>query len=189
MLIGSLNGQIVAVIYLTVVVSMTEPVRLIGDPILTKPCPYVVIADHDIDSILLAMNESMLAANGIGLAANQIGYSLRIFILKNDDCTISEYINPIIMFAADQIQFNNEGCLSIPGVSTTTTRYNEVILSWIDKNGVSHSNTFKGLKAFAAQHEMEHLEGKLYIDQFGPIKRNLIVRKHKKFIKNSSSRR
>lgn len=167
---------------------MAEKVRLVGDPVLSTPTTPVDVATLNAASIqplLDSMIETMKAEGGIGLAANQIGHSLSIFVMRNDDATVSEYINPVITGAHQEITFDGEACLSIPGVATSTKRYNDLTLSWIDKNGASKSGTFRGLKAFAVQHEMDHLNGKLYLDQFGPVKRDLLLRKHRKFLKNS----
>jgi peptide deformylase len=128
------------------------------------------------------MNETMKAEGGIGLAANQIGHSLRIFILKRE-ATYDEYINPKILSKKELVDFEGEACLSIPGVSAITKRYRGLELEWTDKNGTKKSEAFEGLKAFAIQHEMDHLDGKLYIDQFGPVKRSLLLGKHIKYLR------
>lgn len=164
-----------------------EKVRIIGDPILAQHCTEIdptLVDQEDLKRLLLTMAEVMRAENGAGLAANQVGRTCRLFILKNDDGSASEYINPYITSYQHPVPFE-EGCLSIPGVSAVTTRYNEVLLSWIDRHGLGHRELFTGFKAFAIQHEMDHLNGKLYIDQFGPIKRKLILKKYKKALKKS----
>ncbi len=165
---------------------MTPKIVLVGNPILNTPCVDVdlnVVPWQDLERLILGMTEAMNLVNGLGLAANQVGSSHRIFILKNNDLSITEYINPVLLNQTDPTQFEGEACLSVPGVSTTTTRYKEVALSWIDKHGKPNYNVFIGLEAFAVQHEMDHLNGKLYLDQFGPIKRSLLMKKHKKFLK------
>lgn len=165
---------------------MPIAVRLIDDPVLRVSCKEVQMGEADyvgfISTLLLEMNETMKAESGIGLAANQIGFPVRVFILKKDD-SYEEYINPEMLAFEEQTILKDEGCLSVPGVSADTTRWNKVKLSWLTKNGIRKEEEFTGMQAFAIQHEMDHLNGKLYVDQFSSLKRELIVKKHKKFVK------
>ena len=163
---------------------MSEKVRLITDPVLRKVCePVDPTADPMfIIGLLEVMNETMRAENGIGLAANQIGHSLRIFILKEGE-SYREYINPEIISQSELVAFKGEACLSIPGTFSTTKRYNHISLTWLDKHGIKIEGNFEDMGAFTVQHEMEHLQGKLYVDQFGPVKRDLVLSKHRKFLK------
>lgn len=157
-------------------------VLLISDPILRKRCAEVTAEElTSLQPFLDDMNAAMLKEGGIGLAANQVGVSKRIFILR-EDSGYSEFINPEIISQHEMIEFE-EGCLSIPGVMAKTSRNRKVHLTWIDKHGIRKEEQFQDLKAIAIQHEMDHLNGKLYVDQFGPVKRQLILDKHKKFIK------
>ena len=172
---------------------MPEKIRLIGDQVLKQRCaevdPTTDIFLSAMQPLIDSMEETMKEAGGIGLAANQIGRSLRIFILKNDDGTISEYINPTIVDRKDPVEFEGEACLSIPGASSTTKRYKEITLNWVDKNGLSHTKVFIDLKSFAVQHEIDHLDGKLYVDQFGPVKKSMIIKKHKKYLREKARRK
>ena len=164
---------------------MPEKVRLIDDPILRKVCEPADLTNDPIfiAGLLEAMNETMLAEGGIGLAANQIGYSLRIFILKDGETSYKEYINPELSDVSELVPFQGEACLSIPGASSITNRYRRVCLSWLDKKGVNNQEVFEDMKAFAIQHEMDHLNGKLYVDQLSRLKREIVLNKHRKFIK------
>lgn len=139
---------------------------------------------HDIDGLLKEMHETMVAERGIGLAANQIGRSLRIFIKKTEN-GYQEFINPLILSAEEEVAFEGEGCLSIPGAVATTKRFRKLRLQWQDRTGTTHEGSFEDMDAFAIQHEIDHLNGKLYVDQFGPLKRDMVVKKHKKFLKLS----
>lgn len=163
---------------------MATSVRLIDDPVLRIPCsPLSTDNGLDlIDDLLAEMNATMVAENGVGLAANQIGRSVRVFILKQGS-SYDEFINPEILEASNPDKYLNEGCLSIPGVSAETTRFLTVNLRWADKQGVVHERVLKDQDAVRVQHEMDHLNGKLYVDQFGPVKRDMIVKKHKKYLK------
>jgi peptide deformylase len=162
---------------------MPEKVRLLNDPILRRPCVTVTGATLPlVASLLDDMNETMKAEGGIGLAANQIGYSVRAFILKEGE-SFREFINPEIIEQSDLVTFEAEGCLSIPGVVAKTQRYKRLKLTWLDKLGTKNEEEFIDMKAFAVQHEMDHLNGKLYLDQFGPVKRSMIIGKHKKYLR------
>lgn len=160
-------------------------VKLLNDPVLRKPCaPLTKENDIDfyVDSLLKDMNDTMEKENGIGLAANQIGHSVRIFILKTPD-GYQEYINPEIVSQDELVDFDNEGCLSIPGTFAKTKRYKKLRLKWVNKLGIKMEDDFTDMQAFAVQHEMDHLDGKLYIDQLGQIKKELVINKHKKFMR------
>jgi peptide deformylase len=165
---------------------MPEKIRLFSDPILRTVCKPLDFSEDPmfVVGLLETMNETMLAESGIGLAANQIGQSLRIFILKEEG-SYKEFINPTVVAQSDPVVFEGEGCLSIPGASATTKRFNKLSLAWFDRNGIRNESEFNGMKAFAIQHEMDHLNGKLYIDQFGPTKKDLVLTKHRKFLKRS----
>jgi peptide deformylase len=102
--------------------------------------------------------------------------------LKKDE-SFEEYINPEVLEASDLVDFENEVCLSIPGAFATTKRFKRLKLRWEDQNGIKKEGEFLDLQAFAVQHEMDHLDGKLYVDQFGPLKRQMVVAKHKKFLR------
>lgn len=162
---------------------MPEQVRLLSDPALRKLCSPVNPLDMVfVQGLLDMMSETMVAEQGIGLAANQIGHSVRIFILKEGD-SYKEFINPVILQADDLVAFEGEACLSIPGTSGTTKRYKYIKLFWLDKSGTPQEGEFRDMMAFAVQHEVDHLDGKLYVDQFGPLKRDLTLSKHKKYLK------
>lgn len=140
---------------------------------------------YTLDQLLTDMYQTMIAESGMGLAANQIGWVMRIFILKNPSIIKGylEYINPEIVSQEELVTFEGEGCLSIPGVKADTQRYRKLTLTWQDKEGTTHEGVFENMDAFAVQHEMDHLNGKLYIDQLGPVKRSMVLKKHKKYVR------
>lgn len=173
---------------------MLRRVVLEGSSVLRTKCPaYPLEKIHeimaastngDLNALLLDMHQTMVAENGMGLAANQVGWLLRIFILKDNSLNgHCEYINPEVMSQEELVDFEGEGCLSIPGVTANTKRFNKLKLVWQDRLGTTHTGDFEGMKAFAVQHEMDHLNGKLYVDQFGPIKKSLVLGKHKKYLR------
>ena len=132
------------------------------------------------------MIETMYDAPGIGLAAPQIGVLERLFVM---DCAKKEdeepdpiiMVNPTIIASSEENSVYEEGCLSIPEHFAEITRPEFVQVEWIDLGGKQHSEEFNGLKSTCVQHEIDHLNGKLFIDYLGPMKRQLITRKMQKF--------
>ncbi|MDA7593216.1 peptide deformylase [Rhodobacteraceae bacterium] len=132
------------------------------------------------------MMETMYDAPGIGLAAPQIGVLERLIVM---DCAKKEdeepdpiiMVNPTIIASSEENSVYEEGCLSIPEHFAEITRPEFVQVEWIDLGGKQHSEEFNGLKSTCVQHEIDHLNGKLFIDYLGPMKRQLITRKIQKF--------
>ena len=127
----------------------------------------------------------MYDAPGIGLAAPQIGVMQRIFVM---DCVKEEgeaprpivLIDPVIDWSSEEASTSEEGCLSIPEQYADVERPAEVDVSWTDLDGARQSERFTGLWATCAQHEIDHLDGKLFIDYLKPLKRQMITRKMQK---------
>ena len=132
------------------------------------------------------MMETMYDAPGLGLAAPQIGVLERLIVM---DCAKKEdeepdpiiMVNPTIIASSEENSVYEEGCLSIPEHFAEITRPEFVQVEWIDLGGKQHSEEFNGLKSTCVQHEIDHLNGKLFIDYLGPMKRQLITRKMQKF--------
>jgi peptide deformylase len=161
--------------------------RLMNDPVLREITQPVVA--EDIPTILESLSEMikiMKNVNGLALAANQVGISKRFFIMPIEE-KIKIFINPEIIEISDKTPFE-EGCLSIPGASAQTMRARYIKFKFYDENMTSHEMELSGVQAVAVQHEIDHLDGKLYIDQLQPMKRLLVVNKHRKFL-NSMLRR
>ena len=132
------------------------------------------------------MLETMYHAPGIGLAAPQIGVLNRIIVMdceKNDAANRKPIvmINPEIVYSSDEESTYEEGCLSIPEQFAEIKRPTSVQVRWLDKNGTEQEQEFQGLWSTCVQHEIDHLDGKLFIDYLGTIKRQLITRKMQKF--------
>ena len=130
------------------------------------------------------MLETMYDAPGIGLAAPQVGVLNRMFVM---DCADAEdepnpivMLNPQIVAASDALGVYEEGCLSIPDIYAEVTRPAEVTMRWLDLNGNEQQADFDGLSATCAQHELDHLDGKLFIDYLSTVKRSMITNKMKK---------
>jgi peptide deformylase len=137
----------------------------------------------DIQKLIDDMIETMYAAPGIGLAAPQIGVSLRIFVIdlslgrKPDDLLV--FVNPEFV-ELEGMQLEEEGCLSVPGFNATVARPTRAVVRGLDRTGAMRTVEGSELLARALQHEMDHLDGKLFLDRVRGIKRDLIVKKIRK---------
>lgn len=135
----------------------------LGDDILRKVCRTQLTFDEKLHTILDDMAETMADADGVGLAAPQVGILRRFCIIDVGDGLV-ELINPVITNESGS-QTDDEGCLSIPGRSAKVTRPMKVTVRAQDRNGKSFEITAEGLKARAFCHEIDHLNGILYIDK------------------------
>jgi len=161
-----------------------DKIRKAGDMILKQKSIPVLISKEDIKPLIAEMTQVMKAAVGMGLAANQIGDPRAVFILDvEQNGHIEVFVNPEIVQGSCLIDFE-EGCLSVPGITAVTQRYNLITLRYYDMIlSEIVTKEISGTKAVAIQHEVDHLNGKLYIDQFGTAKKNLILSKSRKFQK------
>ncbi|MBN2760617.1 MAG: peptide deformylase [Rhodobacteraceae bacterium] len=163
-----------------------RPILIHPDPRLKKLCDPVSDVTTDIGKLAEDMLETMYDAPGVGLAAPQVGVLKRIFVM---DCVKEEgeaprplvLINPEIIAASDETNTYEEGCLSIPEQYGEVTRPKLVTMRWMGLDGKLHEDEFDGLWATCAQHELDHLNGKLFIDHLGAIKRQMITRKMVKY--------
>jgi peptide deformylase len=168
---------------------MKRPILIHPDPRLKKVADTVPDLSDELRGLADDMLETMYAAPGIGLAAPQIGLSTRLIVL---DCVKGEgeaprplaMFNPEIVASSDERSVYEEGCLSIPEVYADVERPAEVTVRWIDRNGEEQQEDFGGLWATCVQHEIDHLDGKLFIDYLKPLKRQLITRKMVKLKKD-----
>jgi peptide deformylase len=154
------------------------------DPRLKKACAAVDTVDDDMRRLIDDMLETMYDAPGVGLAAPQIGALQRLFVM---DCAEKDaspeplaLINPEIMWASEEMRAHEEGCLSIPDIYENVTRPDRVRMRWLDREGARCEGEFDGLAATCAQHEIDHLDGKLFIDHLSMMKRQMITGKMKK---------
>lgn len=125
------------------------------------------------------MWDTMEKANGIGLSANQIGFFNRMFVMKGEDGKRYEIINPEIVIKSENIFRIKEGCLSLPGVSIDTgVRSQEIAVKFYDRDGKETFGVFTDIDAVCFQHELEHLDGKSFLDHLNRAERRLILRKY-----------
>ena len=152
------------------------------DPRLKKLASPVDAITAELRVLADDMLETMYDAPGIGLAAPQVGVLKRLIVLdcvKDEDATPqpTAMFNPEITWLSEETNVYEEGCLSIPEQYGEVTRPAEVRVTWLDLDGKPHEEQFDGLWATCVQHEIDHLNGKLFIDHLGPMKRQMITRK------------
>jgi peptide deformylase len=162
---------------------MIRPILRLGVSVLEQPSAPVPEITPEIHMLIDDMVETMYAAPGIGLAAPQIGVPLRVFIIDlsggRDPWGLITMINPEWV-ERDGMQLEEEGCLSLPGFTATVPRPNRAVVRGLDRSGEPQIIEGSALLARALQHEMDHLDGCLFVDRLRGIKRDLIVRKIKK---------
>jgi len=152
---------------------------LMNDPALREVCPPVKQEELDyIKSLIPEMTKILEEEDGAALAANQVGIIKRFFLMRDGKLII----NPEIIEIGPLRPFE-EGCLSIPGTFGPTQRAQSIKVCYRDESFLENEIEYKGMEAVAIQHEIDHLDGKLYIDQLSPMRRMLVLDKHRKFIK------
>ncbi|MDP5334308.1 MAG: peptide deformylase [Paracoccaceae bacterium] len=162
-----------------------RPILIHPDPRLKKVSAPVPDLSDDLRRLADDMLETMYDAPGIGLAAPQVGVNTRLIVM---DCVKGEgeaprpliMFNPEIIAASDERSVYEEGCLSIPEQYGEVERPAEVTVRWIDRDGREQQEDFAGLWATCVQHEVDHLDGKLFIDYLKPLRRQLITRRMQK---------
>ena len=162
---------------------MIRPILRYGDPALHRPASEVAAFDDALQQLIDDMIETMYAAPGVGLAATQIGVPLRIFVVDlsvgRNHKELVVMVNPVFV-AREGMQLEEEGCLSAPGFNATVVRPAKATVRGLDRDGAEQVVEGTGLLARAFQHEMDHLDGMVFIDRLRGIKRDLIVRKIQK---------
>jgi peptide deformylase len=165
--------------------AMIRPILIHPDPRLKKLCDPVTAISPELGKLAEEMLETMYDAPGIGLAAPQIGITKRLIVL---DCVkaVDEaprpiaMFNPVITWSSEELSTYEEGCLSIPEQYAEVQRPAEVRVTWLGLDGKTQEEQFSGLWATCIQHEIDHLNGKLFIDYLGPLKRQMITRRMEK---------
>lgn len=171
---------------------MVLPIVAYGDPVLTKEAEEIEDNYPELDQLIKDMYETMYSASGVGLAAPQVGKSIRLFIVDgspfaeaDDDGEVDEmgvgmenfkkvFINPIIEDETGTKWNFREGCLSIPGIREDVSRKSKIKVSYYDENWDFHEDEFDGYAARIIQHEYDHLEGVLFVEKIGPLKRRML---------------
>jgi peptide deformylase len=165
-------------------------------PVLKKIAEPVERVTDNHRKLMDDMLETMYVTDGIGLAAPQVGVSQRIIVMDLDQPKGEEdpqkrrvnprfFVNPEIVWESEDLRVYNEGCLSVPGQYADVTRPDKVRIKFLDYNGKAQEIEADGLLATCIQHEMDHLNGILFVDHLSSLKRDILMRKLKKFTKEN----
>ena len=151
------------------------------DPRLRTVAKPVEIFDEKLAKLIDDMIETMYDASGIGLAATQVNVHRRLLVLDVSEAqdTPREYVNPEIVGAEGE-ETCEEGCLSVPGIYANVKRAEKVRVAAFDRHGEPFEETLDGMHAVCLQHEIDHLEGRLFVDYLSPLKRRMVLKKLEK---------
>jgi peptide deformylase len=152
--------------------------HLLGSPVLREQSKPVAAVDEEVRRFVADLFETMRAAKGVGLAANQVGIARRIAVIEAEEHRLV-LINPRILETSGR-ETGEEGCLSVPEIFADVTRPDRVMLEAIDDEGNTYSRELTGLAARAVQHEIDHLDGILFLDHLSMLKRKRLVARYKK---------
>lgn len=159
---------------------MKYKIRYIGDPILRKKAEPITEFDKNLKKFVDDMIDIMYKKDGIGLAAPQIGFSRQIIVVDASELIKGEYprpfINPEIVEFSETTDVKEEGCLSIPGVYEEVVRSTRIVVKYQDEKGKKvFKEEYTGWVARILQHEIDHLNGILFVDRISPVKRKLLI--------------
>lgn len=161
---------------------------LAPSPVLYKKTDFIVEIDKVVRKLSQNMFDTMYKFNGVGLAAPQVGKSIKMLVI---DCSKTDenffpktLINPKILEISDILVFKEEGCLSFPNQFYEVERPDYVKVEYLDIDGKENVETFIGFESICVQHEIDHLNGVLFVDHMSKLRKNIILRKMKKFKKN-----
>jgi peptide deformylase len=161
---------------------MRLEVRLLGDPVLRQKAEPVGAITADMRKLIADMFDTMYAEEGVGLAAPQVGISERIIVVDPHDDETKPFalINPEILDAGAETEKNEEGCLSIPGIRDLVERSVSVRVRGLTETGEVLELEADGLLSRILQHEIDHLNGILFLDRLSPLKRSMAMKKWQK---------
>lgn len=168
---------------------MKLPIVAYGDPILRKKAEEIDEDYPNLKALIADMFDTMKSARGVGLAAPQVGVAIRLFVIdaspfaeddedEPGDPSLADFkkvfINPIIVEESGEKWAFNEGCLSIPDITEEVLRKPNIVINYLDEDFEEQEVALSGLAARIIQHEYDHIEGKLFIDKLGPLKKAMI---------------
>ncbi|MBR1712745.1 MAG: peptide deformylase [Alloprevotella sp.] len=166
---------------------MTLPIYTYGQPVLRKVAQDIPLDYPDLKRLIADMFETMYKSDGVGLAAPQIGKAIRLIVITLDPLREDfpeyadfnrAYINPhILEYDDSETELLEEGCLSLPGIHEPVRRPKRVRASWVDEDLQPHEEWIDGYLARVFQHEVDHLEGKVFTDRIAPLRKQLVKNK------------
>jgi peptide deformylase len=165
-----------------------RPIMLLPDPVLRQVSSPVERVDDNVRAFAADLFETMYDAPGIGLAGIQVGEPRRILVIdlakEGEPKAPQVFINPEIVARSDEASVYEEGCLSIPDYYAEVERPKDVTVRYLDLDGKAHEIKAEGLLAVCLQHEIDHLNGVLFIDHISKLKRDMVVRKFRKMARD-----
>jgi peptide deformylase len=153
--------------------------HLLGSPVLRERAAEVGAVDDEVRALIADLFETMRAAKGVGLAANQIGVARRVAVVETGEGQSYALVDPVVVEAEGKAK-DEEGCLSIPDIYADVERAARVVVEAADERGVRRRIEGTALLARAMQHEIDHLDGILFLDRVGPLKRRFLLRQWEK---------
>lgn len=169
------------------------PLVLLPDPILRQPSKTIERVDDQLRRLADDMLETMYDAPGIGLAAVQVGEPIRMLVMdvtkEGEEKKPFVLVNPEIVASGDEVSIYEEGCLSIPDYYAEVERPARVTVNYLDRDGKSCSLEADGVLATCVQHEIDHLNGVLFIDHISKLKRDMVIKKFTKLAKQRGGTR
>lgn len=156
-------------------------IRWLGDPVLREPGREIEAIDEEVLALISDLQETMYAAEGVGLAAPQIGVPLRVFVydIRDPEVEPGVLINPRLVESSGLVR-ESEGCLSIPGLSEVVERSDRITMEALSPDGEEIRLEADGLLSRCLQHELDHLDGVLFIDRISPLKRKMLLSRWRK---------
>jgi peptide deformylase len=158
--------------------ALLEQLRILGDPVLKQPTKRVTVFDERLARLARVMMEVMDRKEGVGLAANQVGVLSRVMVWRHPESEGERYVfvNPEIVESSEACCTEAEGCLSVPGTTVEVSRAEEVVVEAQDLTGERLMMRLSGLLARIAQHEVDHLDGRLILDRTSPEERRRVMK-------------
>jgi peptide deformylase len=161
------------------------PLHLLGSPVLRQRSTEVGAPDDEVRRLIDDLFETMDGARGVGLAANQVGVARRVAVVDADEDRF-EMIDPVILESEGRATAE-EGCLSIPEIYGEVSRPERIVLEATDRHGTRYRKEATGLKARAIQHELDHLDGILFLDHLSLVKRQILLARYRREHKDDTS--
>lgn len=162
-----------------------RPIHLLGSPVLRQHSDEVECVDDEVRTLVRDLFDTMYAAEGIGLAANQVGLAKRVAVVHAGDDPAVVLINPVII-EREGNEKEEEGCISIPDIFGDVDRSLRVVIETTNLDGARERHELTALSARAVEHEIDHLDGVLFLDHLSPFKRHMLLKKWKKLRKGQT---
>ena len=161
---------------------MQRQLRFLGDPVLRTKAEPVEQLTEDVRTLIADMFDTMYAEDGVGLAAPQIGIGQRIIVVDPRDESVAPFalVNPEVTAASPELDRGEEGCLSLPGLKEIVERPARVTVTGVSRDGEPITIDADGLLARILQHEVDHVDGILFIDRVSPLKRKMLLKRWEK---------